>query len=62
MHLSEMTFNCEKCGRSKDRDLNASINILKRATSGQGGIHDFGDGIRPQGEAVVAEKGTIFDD
>ena len=36
MLLFERTFHCQKCGMSKDRDLNASINILKRATSGQG--------------------------
>ena len=63
MPLSERTFNCKKCGMSKDRDLNASINILKRATTaGLAGSHAFGDDVRPQGEAVIAEKGTIFDD
>ena len=60
--LSERTFNCEKCGMSKDRDLNAAINILARATtSGQGGSHASGDGVRPSAmEAVVAERGTTF--
>ncbi len=60
--LSERTFNCEKCGMSKDRDLNASINILARATtSGQGGSHASGDNVRPSAmRAVVAERGTIF--
>jgi len=60
--LSERTFTCVKCGMSKDRDLNASINILARATtSGQGGSHASGDDTRPSAmEAVVAERGTKF--
>ena len=58
MPLSKRTFNCKKCGMSKNRDLNASINILNRAlnstssnfdsktvkaTSGQGGSYASGD-------------------
>ncbi|HUB92785.1 MAG TPA: zinc ribbon domain-containing protein, partial [Candidatus Saccharimonadales bacterium] len=59
--LSERTFKCERCGMSKDRDLNASINILKRATEGQSGSHASGDGIRPSHmKAVVEERGTTF--
>ncbi|MDE1824119.1 MAG: transposase [Candidatus Micrarchaeota archaeon] len=59
MPLSERIFNCEKCGMSKDRDLNASINILKRATEGHSGSHAFGDNVRPPHMgAVVKERGT----
>jgi len=61
MPLSERTYNCQRCGMSKDRDINASINILHKATtSGQGGSHASGDIVRPQlQEANVAERGTI---
>ncbi len=52
---------------SMDRDLNASINILRLGikkyltTSGQGESHASGDIIRPQlQEADVAERGTIL--
>jgi len=31
LSLSERTFNCESCGVSIDRDLNAAINISRRA-------------------------------
>ena len=60
MSLKERTYNCGKCGMSKDRDLNASINILKRATEGHSGSHASGENIRPHREAVLAERGTIF--
>ena len=44
MPLSERTYNCQRCGMSKDRDINASINILNRATTlGQRGSHAQGD-------------------
>ncbi len=31
--LSERRYNCQRCGMSKDKDINASINILHRATT-----------------------------
>jgi len=43
MPLSERTFLCIKCGMQKDRDYNASINILKRATAGHAGRNASGD-------------------
>ena len=44
MPLSERTYNCQRCGMSKDRDINASINILHKATTlGQRGSHAQGD-------------------
>ncbi|MFH1306877.1 MAG: RNA-guided endonuclease TnpB family protein, partial [Candidatus Micrarchaeota archaeon] len=34
MPLSERTYHCPVCGMHEDRDLNASLNILNRATAG----------------------------
>ena len=58
MPLSERTYNCQRCGMSKDRDINASINILKRATLGQRGSHAQGENVRPQQEATLEELRT----
>ncbi len=41
--LSERTYVCNRCGMQKDRDYNASINILNRATAGHAGSHAQGD-------------------
>lgn len=27
LKLSDRTYNCDKCGHSEDRDINAAINI-----------------------------------
>ena len=35
--LQDRTYTCHECGLSTDRDLNAAVNILIGATSGQGG-------------------------
>ncbi|MCL5427841.1 MAG: transposase, partial [Candidatus Marsarchaeota archaeon] len=43
MPLSERTYICNRCGMQMDRDINASINILNRATLGQRGSHAQGD-------------------
>ncbi len=58
MPLSKRTYNCQRCGMSKDRDINASINILKRATLGQRESHAQGENVRPQQEAVLEELRT----
>ncbi len=43
MPLSERVFLCVKCGMQKDRDYNASINILERAREGHSRSHAQGD-------------------
>ena len=44
---------------SKDRDVNASINILHRATTlGQRGSHAQGENVKPQKEATLEELRT----
>jgi putative transposase len=58
MPLSERAYNCQRCGMSKDRDINASINILKRTTLGQRGSHAQGENVRPKQEAVLEELRT----
>ncbi|ASI13643.1 IS200/IS605 family transposase OrfB [Candidatus Mancarchaeum acidiphilum] len=44
--------------RFRSRDINASINILKRATLGQRESHAQGESVRPQMEAVLEELRT----
>ena len=58
MPLSERTYICNRCGMSKDRDVNASINILGRATLGQRGSHAQGEDARPRQEATLEELRT----
>jgi len=58
MPLSERMYSCNRCGLRIDRDINASINILNRATVGHTESHARGDSVRPQGEAVAAEPRT----
>ena len=58
MPLSMREYDCDRCGMQLDRDINASINILKRATLGQRGSHAQGDFVRLQQEAVVHELRT----
>ncbi len=43
MPLSERIFLCVKCGMQKDRDYNASINILNRAREGHSRRNASGD-------------------
>jgi putative transposase len=56
MPLSERMYLCKRCGLQIDRDINASINILHRATTlGQRGSYAQGESVRPQKEAVLEE-------
>ena len=43
MPLSAREYNCDRCGLRLDWDINASINILNRATLGQRESHAQGD-------------------
>lgn len=43
--LNERQHDCLSCGLSMDRDLNAAINILTRATGGTPGSNASGDGV-----------------
>jgi putative transposase len=44
MPISKKIYYCEVCDLTEDRDINASINILHRATTlGQRGSHTQGD-------------------
>jgi transposase len=45
MPLSERTYHCLVCG-ILDRDVNAAINILNRATAGMAGSNACGDGSK----------------
>ncbi len=61
MPQSEGTVYCQECGISKGKDPGASINILKRATSGQREMPASGDIIRPSAmNADLVERGTIY--
>ncbi len=73
--ISQRTFICKKCNMRKDRDINASVNILDRAlnfartnfdsktvkaTEGHSGSQACGDNVRPSARKAVAEEaGTI---
>ena len=58
MTLSTREYNCNRCGLQLDRDVNASINILKRATLGQRGSHAHGENHQyiPAGNASGLEE------
>lgn len=41
--LADRTYWCKSCGMVEDRDINASKNILAKATAGMAGSNAFGD-------------------
>ncbi len=63
--IGERTYHCFKCGLVMDRDLNASLVILKKgiikSTAGHAESYAFGDIVRPSHmKADVVELGTKF--
>ena len=62
MPLSERTYICNRCGMQMDRDINASINILHKATTlGQRGSHAQGDtasAVQQASKSRIEELGT----
>ena len=59
MPLSNRTFNCSNCSLVCNRDLNASINILKVGMD-YAELNACEDTVRPLIKARVNEAGTIF--
>ena len=57
MPLGVMEYICNRCGMQKDRDINASINILNRARAGLARSNAQGESVRPIG-AVLEELRT----
>ncbi|MCL6088984.1 MAG: transposase [Candidatus Marsarchaeota archaeon] len=54
--LRERTHSCSFCGLMLDRDVNAALNILNRATAGMAGSNACGDGIKvPSLNQAVAD-------
>lgn len=60
LSLSDRIYHCNICGLNMDRDVNASINILKRARGGHPRSYAQGDVVRPQQVAVVKELRTYL--
>jgi putative transposase len=45
--LNDRTFECEACGHTEDRDVNAARNLLSLAASGAERRNARGAGVRP---------------
>ncbi len=60
--LEDRIYHCNICGLTLDRDINASINILHKATTlGQRGSHAQGDmtsAIQPESKSSIEELRT----
>jgi putative transposase len=61
LNPEDRIYHCNRCGMQLDMDMNASINIPKRATFGQGGSHAQGESARPQQGTVLEELRTYAD-
>lgn len=55
--LRDRRHSCPVCGLNNDRDINASINILNRATAGIAGSNACGDGAK---RSAVIETGRRY--
>ena len=61
MPLSERIYICNRCGMQMDRDINASINILNRATLGQRESHaqeDMASAVQQASKSRIDELRT----
>ncbi len=58
LNLEDRIYHCNRCGMQLDMDINASINILNRATLERRGSHAHGEDARPQRKAVLVELRT----
>lgn len=57
LKLSERTFTCPACGHTKDRDLNAAVNLSKVAVSSPETLNGRGGDVRPaQSSMQTPEK------
>ena len=56
--LSDRIYQCDDCGFTLDRDLNAAINLRPELASGHGeSLNACGAQVRPHSEARAAESG-----
>jgi len=56
--LSARMYECDCCGLTIDRDLNAALNLEQLITGGSPGSDACGESVRPGIQAVLAEAGT----
>ena len=56
LKLSERIYNCDDCGFSLDRDLNAAINIERFYTGSSSEINAFGENVRLDSSLLVSSS------